>query len=172
MKPDTMKHRLIVLRHAKADRGPMPDHERPLTGRGRRDSLAAGRWLADGGFRPDLTVCSTAARARETWALAAVELGEPVPTTYERGVYEADLDDLLQIVHETPDEVRTLLLVGHNPGFQDLVLELTGESEGDTLVAARTDFGTAAVAVLALRGPWADAGPGHGTLTQFVVARG
>jgi phosphohistidine phosphatase len=167
-----MKRRLIVFRHAKADRGAMADHERPLTGRGRRDALAAGRWLADNGFRPDLTVCSTAARARETWALAAVELGEPIPTSYERGVYEADLDDLIRIVRDTPAEVRTLLLVGHNPGFQDLVLCLAGDAEGGALAAARTDFGTAALAVLALPVPWADVATGQGTLTQFTVARG
>lgn len=167
-----MKRRLIVFRHAKADRGAMPDHERPLTGRGRRDALAAGRWLADGGFRPDLTVCSTAARARETWALAAVELGEPVPTSYERGLYEADIDDLIQVVRDTPGDVRTLLLVGHNPGFQDLVLDLAGEGEGATLAAARTDFGTAALAVLAVPVKWGDVAPGQSTLTQFTVARG
>jgi phosphohistidine phosphatase len=166
------KRRLIVLRHAKADRGNMPDHERPLTGRGRRDALAAGRWLADNGFRPDLTVCSTAARARETWALAAVELGDPVPTTYERAVYEADVDDLVQIVRDTSDDVRTLMLVGHNPSFQDLVLDFAGAGDDGTLAAARTDFGTAAIAVLVLPEHWVDAGYGRGTLTQFTVARG
>lgn len=167
-----MKRRLIVFRHAKADRGAMPDHERPLTGRGRRDALAAGRWLADGGFRPDLTVCSSAARARETWALAAVELGEPVPTSYERALYEAEVDDLVRIVRDTADEVRTLLLVGHNPGFQDLVLDLAGDGEEGTLAAARTDFGTAAIAVVAMPVKWHDVAFGQGTLTQFTVARG
>jgi phosphohistidine phosphatase len=148
------------------------DHDRPLTGRGRRDALAAGRWLADSGARPDLTVCSTAARARETWALAAVELGEPVPTSYERSVYEADLDDLLGVVRDTPKDVGTLLLVGHNPGLQDLVLALAGEDRDDALIAARSDFGTCAIAVLSLPVHWRDAAEGQATLARFTVARG
>jgi phosphohistidine phosphatase len=167
-----MNRRLVVLRHAKADRGQVADHDRPLTGRGRRDALAAGRWLADCGARPDLTICSTAARARETWALAAVELGDPVPTSYERAVYNADLDDLLGVIREVPAEVQTLLLVGHNPGLQELVLSLAGEAKDDTLVAARSDFGTCAIAVLSLPVPWQDAALGQATLARFTVARG
>jgi phosphohistidine phosphatase len=167
-----MNRRLVVLRHAKADRGQIADHERPLTGRGRRDALAAGRWLADIGARPDLTVCSTAARARETWALAAVELGDPVPTSYERSLYNADVDDLFDVVRDVPTEVKTLLLVGHNPGLQELVLALAGDAKDDTLVAARSDFGTCAIAVLSLPVPWPDAGVGQATLARFTVARG
>lgn len=167
-----MNRRLVVLRHAKADRGQVIDHERPLTGRGRRDALAAGRWLADCGARPDLTLCSTAARARETWALAAVELGDPVPTGYERAIYNAELDDLLGVIREVPADVRTLLVVGHNPGLQELVLALAGEAKDDTLVAARSDFGTCAIAVLSVPVKWQDIAAGQATLARFTVARG
>lgn len=163
---------LIVLRHAKADRGAYIDFERPLTGRGRKDALAAGRWLAESGLRPDLTVCSPATRAKETWALAAVELGDGIPTTFERALYGADIDDTLAIVRDTPNEVRTLCLVGHNPGLQDFVLAMAAEGEPEDLTMARTDFGTAAIAVLEVEGKWSVLSENTGRLGAFVVARG
>ncbi|MGQ0847340.1 MAG: SixA phosphatase family protein [Sporichthyaceae bacterium] len=163
---------LIVLRHAKAERGNTTDHERPLTARGRRDALAAGRWIAEAGFHPDLTVCSTATRAKETWALAAMELGDGIATTMERAVYDADLDDLLRVVRDVPNDAHTVLLVGHNPGLQDLVLALSGEGADDDLYVARTDFGTAAIAVVQLHGKWAVLSEGAGRLASIVVARG
>ncbi|MGQ0467313.1 MAG: SixA phosphatase family protein [Sporichthyaceae bacterium] len=163
---------LVVLRHAKAERGNTTDHDRPLTARGRRDALAAGRWLAEAGVNPDLTVCSTATRAKETWALAAMELGDGISTAMERAVYGADLDELLQVVRDTPSEVHTLMLVGHNPGLQDLVLALSGEGADDDLYIARTDFGTAAVALVEIHGKWSVLTEGAGRLAAITVARG
>lgn len=163
---------LVVLRHAKADRGNTTDHERPLTARGRRDALAAGRWLAESGINPDLTVCSTSTRTKETWALAAMELGDGIATAMVRAVYDADLDDLLRVVRDTPNEVQTLLLVGHNPGLQDLVLALSGEGADDDLYVARTDFGTAAVAIIEVHGKWAVLSEGSCRLAGITVARG
>ncbi len=163
---------LIVLRHAKAERGTTTDHERPLTSRGRKDALAAGRWLEENRLQPDLTVCSTATRAKETWALAAMELGDGITTTFERAVYDADLDDLLQVLRDTPNEVHTLLLVGHNPSLQDLVLALSGEGPDNNIYVARTDFGTAAVAVIELHGKWSVLSEGSGVLASIVIARG
>ena len=163
---------LIVLRHAKAERGAYIDFERPLTGRGRKDALAVGRWLAESGLRPDLTVCSPATRAKETWALAAVELGDGITTSFERAVYTAEADDLIAVVRDTPSEVHTLCLVGHNPSLQDFVLEMAGEGEPELMVRARTDFGTAAVAVLEVHGKWSVLAERSGRLAAFVVARG
>lgn len=166
------KRKLIVLRHAKAERGNTTDHDRPLTARGRRDALAAGRWIAEAELHPDLTVCSTATRAKETWALAAMELGDGISTAMARAVYEADLDALLRVVRDTPGEVRTLLLVGHNPGLQNLVLALSGEGADDDLYIARTDFGTAAVALVEVHGDWAVLAEGSARLAAITVARG
>jgi phosphohistidine phosphatase len=167
-----MSRQLIVLRHAKAERGPYPDHDRPLTARGRVDALAAGRWLAEQKLHPDLTVCSTAVRAKETWALAAAELGDGVRTLYERAVYGADEEELLQVLREVDPDARRVVLCGHNPGLQYLVLALAGSGSEENLLRARENFGTAAVAVLDIPGKWAKLAEGSAELTAMTVARG
>jgi phosphohistidine phosphatase len=166
--------RLIVLRHAKsAWPDGVPDHERPLAGRGRRDAPAAGRWLAESGYVPDLVLCSTAQRARETWELAEAELGAHPETTFEDRVYGATADDLLDLAHETPASVRTLMLVGHDPAMRELTLDLASSSAGDAgaeaLDRVRMKFPTAAVAVLDFAGDWPALGAGQAQLADFVV---
>jgi phosphohistidine phosphatase len=166
--------RLIVLRHAKsAWPDGVPDHDRPLAGRGRRDAPAAGRWLAGSGYVPDLVLCSTAQRARETWQLADAELGAHPQTTFEDRVYGAMAADLLDLAHEMPSSVRTLMLVGHDPAMRELTLELasssTGDAGGDALERVRLKFPTAAIAVLDFTGSWSALGPGQARLADFVV---
>ncbi|MGQ0624257.1 MAG: SixA phosphatase family protein [Sporichthyaceae bacterium] len=167
-----MTRRLIVLRHAKAEPGAATDHERVLTGRGRRDALAAGRWLAEADIKPDLAICSTAARAKETWALAAIELGDGIPTHYDRAVYTAGRDDLLRLVAQLDDDARTAIVLGHNPTLHALVLALCGDGAPQDLAALRENFGTAAIAVIAVPGTWSGLAEGAGTLAAFTVARG
>ncbi|GAA1427615.1 histidine phosphatase family protein [Streptomyces thermospinosisporus] len=166
--------RLVVLRHAKSARPVgVPDHERPPAPRGLRDAPAAGRALAEAGLLPDLAVCSTAVRARRTWELAAGEWTGVPPVRYDRRLYGADAADLLAVVREAPEDVRTLLLVGHNPGLEDLVLDLAGDAVDDTLAAVRTKFPTSAVAVLAWHGTtWRDLDTGGALLTSVTVPRG
>jgi phosphohistidine phosphatase len=167
-----MTRQLVILRHSKAERGAYADHDRPLTARGRRDALAAGRWLAGHDVKPDLTLCSTAARAKETWALAAMELGDGVPTTFERDIYSGDVEDLLAHLRDVADSVRTLLMVGHNPTLQDLVRTLAGAGTPELISAARQNFGTSAVALLQFSGKWKALDQGAATLIGFTVARG
>ncbi|MFI9172377.1 SixA phosphatase family protein [Streptomyces lincolnensis] len=165
---------LVVLRHAKSawPEG-TPDHERPLAPRGRRDAPAAGRALAAADLLPDLALCSTAVRARQTWERASAQWGTPPPVRLDARVYAADAPDLLAVVRETPAEVETLLLVGHNPGLEDLVLDLAGDGLDDTLEEVRTKFPTSAIAVLAWRGTaWTALTPGTALLTSLIVARG
>ncbi|MDX6364338.1 MAG: phosphohistidine phosphatase [Streptomyces sp.] len=166
--------RLVVLRHAKsAWPVGVDDHERPLAPRGRRDAPAAGRTLAETDCLPDLALCSTALRARQTWELAAGQWGTPPPVRFEPRLYAAGVPDLLDAVHTVPDPVRTLLLIGHNPGLEELVLELAGDSLDDTLEVARTKFPTSAVAVLAWHGNgWRDLASGSALLTDLIVPRG
>ncbi|MEU9142589.1 histidine phosphatase family protein [Streptomyces sp. NPDC048349] len=165
--------RLAVLRHAKSAWPPdVPDAERPLGPRGLRDAPAAGRWLRGAGWVPDRVLCSPARRTRQTWDLVAAESGITAPVTYEERVYGASTEELLDLVRETPAQVRTLLLVGHNPGAQELVLLLAGEGDGRALEQARTKFPTSAVAVLDLPGPWSSLAPGAARLTALAVPRG
>lgn len=166
--------RLVVLRHAKSawPEG-VADHRRPLAPRGLRDAPAAGRALAEADCLPDLAVCSTAARARRTWELTSAEWGTPPPVRYDRRLYAAAAPELLDVVRETPRAVDTLLLVGHNPGLQELVLALAGDGLDDTLDRVRAKFPTSALAVLAWRGTgWQALGPGTALLTSFTVPRG
>lgn len=164
--------RLVLLRHAKSDWPDVADQERPLAGRGRRDAPAVGRWLRHAGIKPDLVVCSSARRARETWKLAAPELRSKVKTSYEQRVYDASPGELIALVNETPEDVSTLLVIGHNPTMQQLAVSLAGESDGDALERARNDFGTAALAVLEVPGAWAELELGGAKLVEFAKPRG
>lgn len=160
--------RIVLLRHSKADWPAVPDHERPLADRGRRDAPVAGRWLAGTGITPDLTLCSTAVRTRETWKLAAHELPHRPRTVYEERLYEASLGDLLALLTETSDEIADLLLVGHNPGIHALAGALAGGAEGDSLARmTRQGFPTSAAAVLAFTGSWKTVEHGAGKLLAF-----
>ena len=166
--------RLILLRHAKsAWPDGVPDHDRPLAGRGRRDAPAAGRWLAGSGYVPDLVLCSTAQRARETWQLAEAELGAHPQTTFEDRVYGAMAAELLDLAHEMPSSVRTLMMVGHDPAMRELTLELAatqpGSASAEALARVRLKFPTAAIAVLALASKWSALGPGQAELVDFMI---
>jgi phosphohistidine phosphatase len=167
-------HRLVVLRHAKsAWPTGVADHERPLAPRGRRDAPAAGRALAEAAILPDLALCSTAVRARQTWDLAAAQWSTPPPVRLDGRLYGADVPELLDAVCEVPHQVRTLLLIGHNPGLEELVLALAGDGVGDALDDVRTKFPTSAVAILAWHGvSWNELAPGTALLTDMVVPRG
>ena len=160
---------LIVLRHAKsAWPDGVPDHDRPLAGRGRRDAPAAGRWLAESGHVPDRVLCSTAQRARETWKLAEAELGTHPKTVYEDRVYGATAAELLDLAHEMPESVRTLMLVGHDPAMRELTLELANPTKSaEALERVEFKFPTAAIAVLAFAGSWPGLGPGNAKLARL-----
>lgn len=166
--------RLVVLRHAKSAWPPdVADHERPLGPRGRRDAPAAGRALAESDCLPDLALCSTAVRARQTWQLASAQWGTPPPVRHDPRLYAADVPDLLAAVQAVAPEIRTLLLVGHNPGLEELVLALAGDGLGDTLDRVRAKFPTSAIAVLAWYGSgWDALRPGMALLTDVLVPRG
>jgi phosphohistidine phosphatase len=153
---------LIVLRHAKAVAGlGLADIDRPLNDRGRRDAAATGDWLRENGLEPDLVLCSTAVRTRETLEGLALPSAE---VSFESSIYDNDADTLLSLVRETGDGVRTLLLVGHNPSVHQLVHDLTGE--------APEAFPTCALAVIDLTGEWADTWRGSGVLTLTRTPKG
>jgi phosphohistidine phosphatase len=166
--------RLILLRHAKsAWPDDVPDHDRPLAPRGRRDAPAAGRWLRQSDYVPDRVLCSTARRARETWKLAEEKLGAHPATVSEDRVYGASSADLMALACQTSADVRTLLIVGHDPAMRDLTLELASGQPGDTEPAAlsrvRAKYPTAAIAVLSFSGNWSKLSPGQAQLTHFVT---
>jgi phosphohistidine phosphatase len=153
----TWKRTLILLRHAKSDwSGDEDDRSRPLAPRGRRQAREAGQWLDAHVGSLDLAVVSPASRARSTWDLVSTELGVAPETLIEDRVYAASAAELLEIVHELPDDVDIVILVGHNPGIEDLVALLTGKSVA---------MPTSALAVLSMAEPWSASGPSSGALT-------
>src|SRR5829696_3036016 len=170
--PDAVQHRrLVLLRHSKSDWPDVPDAERPLAPRGKRDAPPVGRWLRDAGVVPERVVCSTARRTRETWQLLSAELGAKPAVSYDERLYEGGPADLLAVVHDTPAEVGTLLLIGHNPGVQQLTLALAGSAAGDAAERARESFPTSSLAVLAFAGDWAAAKAGCARLVDFSTPR-
>jgi phosphohistidine phosphatase len=143
-----MARTLILLRHAKSDwSGTEPDHRRPLTKRGRRQAAEAGAWLATHA-QVDLAVVSTAERARATWALASAELPTTPELRLEERAYAASGHTLLGLVEELPDDVTTVVVVGHNPGLEDLAFGLAQQP---------LRMPTSALTVFALSGRWSEA---------------
>jgi phosphohistidine phosphatase len=170
----TPTRRLILLRHAKsAWPDDVADHERPLAKRGRHDAPAAGRWLRKADYVPDLVLCSTARRARETWQLAEEKLGAHPQTTFEQRIYGATSAQLLDLARQTPADIAALLIVGHDPAMRGLTLELAdpepGAAGAEALARVRTKYPTAAIAVLAFRANWRELGPGQARLAGFAT---
>lgn len=150
------EHTLILLRHGKSDwSGDDADLARPLADRGRRQAQEAGRWLAANIDRIDLAVVSPATRARATWDLVSAELEAPPQTRIDDRVYTTSASALLGVVQELPDDVDTVVIVGHNPGIENLVSLLTGES---------VPMPTSALAVIAVPVSWSTAGHSPATL--------
>jgi phosphohistidine phosphatase len=163
--------RLMLLRHAKSSwPDNIADRDRPLAVRGREAAPIMGRYLAEETLLPDLVLISPARRTLETWELVKPMLPERPATQVEPRIYEASCERLLAIVQETEADVRTLLLIGHNPGFADLAAKLTGH--GDRYAAARMaqKYPTCGLAVLDFAiEDWRDLAPRGGRLDRFVT---
>ena len=165
---------LVLLRHAKAETpGDRPDFERRLTDKGRADADAAGSWLADEGLRPDLVICSPAARARQTWHGVAVALSQadpdgPAPEVhYEPGLYEGGRTEVIDLLRAVPAGTPTVLVIGHNPTMSDVSLLLRPDAGSDDPALK-----TAGMAVHRADGPWSETEPGGMPLVQEHTARG
>ena len=161
---------LVLLRHAKSDYpAGVADHDRPLATRGVRDAPVAGAWIRDHLDGVDLALVSSATRARETWALAAPAIGDSIDMRIEGRIYDASASELIEVIEEVPDECTTLVMVGHNPGLEQLAVMLTGHDA--QLSALSRKFPTSAIAVIGIEGAWSGVSRG-GRLQDFAVPRG
>jgi len=116
---ETTARTLVLLRHAKAERPTgHSDVDRPLTERGHADAGAAGAWLAAHGYVPDLVLCSPAKRTRQTWHGVALALPSAPAVRYEKKLYTGGARDMLAVVAAASTEVRTVLVIGHNPSIR------------------------------------------------------
>jgi phosphohistidine phosphatase len=164
------KRRLMLLRHAKSDWPDVPDRDRPLAKRGRRDAPVIGRWLHEHGYLPDVVVCSAARRTRETWELLAPELGGSPSVIFEPRAYAASALTLLYLVGELPAACRTALLIGHNPAISELATSLTQPPPGsETPSPPPIRFPTAAVAILEFSGTWPTLTPAQARLLDYAA---
>lgn len=165
--------RLMLLRHAKTERAPpgARDRDRKLTKRGSTDARAIGAYMARHGLAPNLALVSPATRAQETWTLAAGYFTKPPKTVNEELIYNASADTLLTLIGGV-GRARSLLLVGHNPGFHELATALI--AAGDVAARERLNekLPTAGLVVVDLAlDDWALLHPHCGRLERFVSPR-
>jgi phosphohistidine phosphatase len=141
--------RLLLFRHAKTAReSGGGDHDRPLTRRGEEDSKRIGRYLEDEQLLPDLVVASDSRRTRQTLDLALNAAHQHPQTRLDRTVYLAEPHTLLELIRRTPGDVRSLMMIGHNPGIADLAALLTGFGDRYAFARMNTKFPTSGLAVL------------------------
>lgn len=169
MSPDSRV--LVVMRHSQAEPHAESDERRPLTARGRADSAAAGRWLAGQGIRPGRALVSAALRTAQTWEAVADAAGWSVPVELDPGLYDAGPDTVLDLVRSLPEDVRTAVVLGHNPTMASVAQLLDdGDGEPGAGNAMATGFPTTAVAVFEVPGEWGGAVTAR--LVGFHVPRG
>jgi phosphohistidine phosphatase len=169
---------LSLLRHAKSswDEPALDDYDRPLAKRGKKAAPEIGAALAAMGLRPDLVLCSGAVRARETLDLVLSKLGGPAPEiVYDEALYMATPAGLLARLRKVAaraDAPRHVMLVGHNPGLEELALMLVGSGGADDRARMAEKFPTAALAVIAFNTEsWAKVRPGAGRLEHFITPK-
>ena len=141
---------LTLLRHAKAlpDDAAPSDAERALALRGESDAIAVGKALFEHGIRPDLVLCSTSKRTRQTLDGIRPDMPAKTKVTFEQRLYLATEDMLLATLQGVPDDVTSLLIIGHNPGIHELAISLAHASDDPKdLAAIKAKFATSACAV-------------------------
>ena len=166
---------ILLLRHAKSawNTAHQSDHDRPLNDRGERAARTMADHIAAKAHRPDLILCSTAARTRQTLAPLVKTLGSPTPPiSLEKELYLASESELLERLQALPEEAGTVLLVGHNEGIGQLAAALAAHGPSEALERLRDKYPTGALALLRPpSGPWSVLAPGTCELLAFVRPR-
>lgn len=166
---------LLLLRHAKSswDDPRLDDFERPLSRRGIRAAPDMGAFIAAAGLAPDLVLCSTAERTRQTLDIVLRELAPPPPeVVYEDGLYLASASDLVERIRGLPRARKRVMLVGHNPGMHGAALALVGEGSRKDISALAFKLPTAGLVVLEFDlDRWSAVRPASGRLVRFATPR-
>lgn len=165
---------LILMRHAKSawDAGQIADHDRVLSGRGRETAPLMGAWLAAQKLKPDMVLCSTAARVTETLALLRPTLPADITVKEKEALYMALPREILAVIAKLKDKVDTLLILGHNPGIGSLAHWLAGQGDKRALERMRDKFPTAGIAVIDFDiATWRELDGEQGTLRQFMTPK-
>ncbi|MGP7794850.1 SixA phosphatase family protein [Sphingomonas sp. CLY1604] len=165
---------LTLLRHAKSgwDDPVSRDFDRPLNAKGRRAAQTVGRHMRDLDLAFDHVVASPAIRVGETLDAIEAGYGRKLGPVWERRIYLASAATLLDVVHELPDTAGRVLMVGHNPGLEDLVLMLVPEGVGDLRLLVEQKYPTATLAEMTLDAErWNTVAAGGASLTRYVRPR-
>jgi phosphohistidine phosphatase len=163
---------VILLRHAKSSwsDSTLADIDRPLAPRGERASRKLATYIRRKKIRPALVLCSPALRSRQTLEAIEASLGKRCVVEVVPQLYAASEQELLERLQALPEPVRSVMLIGHNPGLQDLALVLA--SRGASLPQLEERFPTGALATLVVRGTrWSALSPGKAELVDYVVPR-
>lgn len=167
----TAQHRsLVLLRHAKsAYPSGVPDHQRPLAERGMREAALAGDWLRANLPAIDAVLCSTATRTRETLQRTGID----APVRFLDTLYGATAGTVIELINQVPDDIETLLVVGHEPTTSEVAIILAGADGTDNVALERISekYPTSSIAVLRVDGGWGQAEPGSAALVDFHVPR-
>ncbi len=169
-----MARSLLLLRHAKSSRDDpeLADFDRPLAPRGERAAPLIASTMAARGWRPDVALVSPAARARRTFELAAAQAGWQPELHMLDALYMAEPEALLAEIRKAPAHAATVLLVGHNPGLEELAVALAGDgSDRAALGLLQQKFPTAALARLEVDRHWRDLDERQARLTDFLRPR-
>ncbi|MEO3998723.1 histidine phosphatase family protein [Mesorhizobium sp. CAU 1732] len=169
-----MDKTLLLLRHAKSswDDKSLADFDRPLSSRGRKAAPAIGAEMARRGWFPNMAIVSPARRTRETWDLVRGEISGNVIVNYDASIYEADADVILDVIRATPEQVGTLLVVGHNPGMEDLAGIIAGATSDVSARASLSEkFPTGGLARFSIHAGWHELHGDSATLTDFITPR-
>jgi phosphohistidine phosphatase len=166
--------RLLIFRHAKAIRSKpgMEDRTRALIERGRRDAARIGNYMAAEALVPDTVLVSPAVRTQETWKHAAPALRSGIEVVTEERLYDATVETIAGLLTNTPAEVQSLLVVGHNPGLHDLALTLTASGNAEAWKQLKRKFPTAGFVVIDFAfDDWGKLSERSGRLDRFVSPR-
>jgi phosphohistidine phosphatase len=166
--------RLMLLRHAKSEvsQPGKSDRERSLVQRGEETAPKIGTFMAAHALVPDCVLCSPAKRARDTWTRVAAAFRKPPYTEFEERLYGAGAEALLEVVRETGRKAHSLLLVGHNPGLQELAVRLIASGELTARERLQEKLPTAGLVVIDFPfDDWAKLHPQAGRLDRFVTPR-
>jgi phosphohistidine phosphatase len=165
---------LYLLRHAKSswNHPGVRDHERPLNARGRAAAPKIGAYMRDQGWLPELVISSTSERTRQTWALVSEELDGDPRVIFTDEMYHASAGSLMLLIESLPDEVDSVLLLGHNPGTHSAADMLAGNGNDQQIETLEYKFPTAGLAVFEFdTSAWRDCRAKSGELIDFVLPK-
>ncbi len=168
-----MRRDLLLVRHGKSawDDPSLADFDRPLAPRGTKAVRRLRDYLIRSGHRPDVVLCSPARRTVETVEGIRAALPKHVGLELADELYLADAATMLTLLHTLDDTIRCAMLVGHNPGVEDLASLLMGSGDAELRAQLAVKFPTGALVTLSFHGPWADLAPGAARVDALFMPR-